>query len=306
MAKRQQQRRFTYIMGPARSGSTVLTFLLAEHPRIATIGELKATSRGNIADYRCSCGELIEACTFWKTLRDRASRLPGGFSLEDFGSHFSEYGTVEHAILYSSLRGRWFEALRNQAIRLHPGARRIHRRALQRNRDLVELITEILGKDVFLDGSKDPIRLRYLSSIDDWDIRVLLMIRDGRGTVFSYMRRYGLTLQEATREWRQACMEYREIDRYIDPSRIMTIRYEDLCDHPEETLAAVHEFLDIEPHGFEGIHTSRHHLLGNAMRLRKNERLRRDDLWRSELTAEELQTFERMAGDINRRYGYAD
>ena len=46
--------------------------LLGSHPDVCTVGELKATSLGDPDTYRCSCGELIRACGFW---RDVAARM---------------------------------------------------------------------------------------------------------------------------------------------------------------------------------------------------------------------------------------
>ncbi|HEV2843921.1 MAG TPA: hypothetical protein VG477_03670, partial [Thermoanaerobaculia bacterium] len=58
-----------YIMGHGFSGSTLLTFLLGTHPRIATIGELGiaqlAKEQLTPDDYLCSCKAPIRDCDFW-------------------------------------------------------------------------------------------------------------------------------------------------------------------------------------------------------------------------------------------------
>ena len=43
--------RLLYILAPSYSGSTLLTYLLSQHDAIATVGELKATSRGDLDTY---------------------------------------------------------------------------------------------------------------------------------------------------------------------------------------------------------------------------------------------------------------
>ena len=63
-----------YILGPSYSGSTLLTLLLAQHPQIATIGELKAATVGRIPDYRCSCGQLLRECALWRDVQARMQR----------------------------------------------------------------------------------------------------------------------------------------------------------------------------------------------------------------------------------------
>ena len=64
----QERGDLVYILAPSYTGSTLLTFLLAQHKSIATIGELKATAREDLETYRCSCGSLMRKCHFWKTL----------------------------------------------------------------------------------------------------------------------------------------------------------------------------------------------------------------------------------------------
>ena len=58
-----------YLLAASHSGSTLTAQLLASHPEIGTIGELKASARGNPEDYLCSCGVQISLCTFWGRLR---------------------------------------------------------------------------------------------------------------------------------------------------------------------------------------------------------------------------------------------
>ena len=52
-----------YVASPSYSGSTLLTMLLAEHPEVATIGEMKG-GQEDLSSYRCSCGALFAACPF--------------------------------------------------------------------------------------------------------------------------------------------------------------------------------------------------------------------------------------------------
>src|SRR5687768_14901048 len=99
--------RLLYITSSSFSGSTLLTFLLAAHPRIATVGELKATSRGDVDKYRCSCGAFIRSCPYWRSLGEELGRRGVPFDVEDFGTHFrfKEAGTLADRILAAEVRG---------------------------------------------------------------------------------------------------------------------------------------------------------------------------------------------------------
>ena len=57
-----------YILAASHSGSTLLAMLLGAHPEVCSVGELKIspTALGDPRQYRCSCGQRITACTFWK------------------------------------------------------------------------------------------------------------------------------------------------------------------------------------------------------------------------------------------------
>ena len=46
--------RLVYILAASHSGSTLLAMLLGSHPDVCTVGELKATSLGNVEEYLCS------------------------------------------------------------------------------------------------------------------------------------------------------------------------------------------------------------------------------------------------------------
>jgi hypothetical protein len=46
------------------------------------------------------------------------------------------------------------------------------------------------------------------------------------------------------------------------------------------------------------------HVIGNGMRLDSTSQIRLDDRWRSHLSASDLEGFDRVAGGLNRSYGY--
>ena len=75
---------FVYIASPSYSGSTLLTFLLAAHPEVASIGELKASAMGDADAYTCSCGAPIRRCPFWRRVCDELARRGLDFDLDDF------------------------------------------------------------------------------------------------------------------------------------------------------------------------------------------------------------------------------
>lgn len=305
-----------YITSASFSGSTLLTLLLAAHPALATVGELKATSMGDVDKYRCSCGELIRACLFWQRLAKRLGERGVAFDVSRFGTHFRfrEAGSLADRVVRADARGRLFEAARSLALRALPGAAREFRAILERNRLLVEAVCELRGTRWFLDGSKEPNRLKYLSDSGIWDVKVVHLVRDGRGVTRSRLRRLEHRRPEvknrrpfarkAAAAWRDVNTSCQRILATLPPGSWVRIRYEDLCRDPQGTLAPVFGLLGERPPELpEDFRSIEQHVLGNVMRLREG-RIALDERWRADLTAEELAIFDEIAGDMNRGMGY--
>lgn len=308
MGNREQnntgQRRLVYIMGPNYSGSTLLTLLMADHPEIATAGELKATSMGDIAAYHCSCGELLTSCPFWHELKRRMKEQGRDFTFEDFRTHFrAKKNLLTDLLLRTSLRGRLFEAARETGFRISPAARRARQGIITQNRALIEIICNLQQAGTFLDDSKEPVRLKFLLAAGWWDIRVIHLIRDGRGITNSYMRHNRATMIQAVREWMHTQQECNRMARLLGNSRCFSVHYEELCHDPEKTLTAIHQFLGLDPDAGSSPKRIKH-IMGNQMRLGSLQDIRLDEKWKQTLSVEDLQIFSTTAGELNHLHGY--
>lgn len=293
-----------YILCPSYSGSTLLTLLLATHRDVATIGELKAAPLGDVAEYLCSCGIPILACPFWKDLGERMKSRGHVFSPTAFDTHFRAQSRLADVVLRAGLRGPTLEAMRKLAIRTLPAVRHRYGQLLARNLAMIDCICEMTGGQVFLDGSKDAIRLQYLRRCGFPEVRVVYLLRDGRGTAFSYMRHYNVPMEHAAREW---VRDQRECDRAMatfPAAACIRIRYDDLCREPGGTMETIYRFLGLRPQlGSLGYIAPDHHIIGNPMRLRSVQTIRLDEGWRQGLSRADLEAFERIAGKLNRSYG---
>lgn len=299
--------RFVYILSPSYSGSTLLTYLLGVHPDIATIGELKASALGNIDTYDCSCGTPIRNCPFWSQLQSALHSRGVAFTLNNFGTHFrTPDARLTDRILGANIHGAGFEALRDFALTVIPSVRQAYRRVLAQNVALASAVCDLQRGRVFLDGSKDPHRLKLLLGAGFSDIRVLHMIRDGRAASNSYMRHYDAPMSTAAHAWLRTHRASERVLRLLPPDRAMRIRYEDLCTEPALTLRQIYTFLELDPGGAPvELDTQSQHVLGNAMRLRRSTDIRLDEKWKHALTPADLCTFDRIAGQANAAYGYS-
>jgi hypothetical protein len=294
-----------YILSPSYSGSTLLTLLLAQHPEIATIGELKAATVGSIPDYRCSCGALLRHCLFWKEVGDAICRRGCEFSLENLGTHIRNEGRVFRQLVNAGVRGGALPLLGQSAIRFMPAYRKKLARIVQQNVRLMEVITAIQRARIFLDGSKDPERLDIFRRYIHRPLKIIRLIRDGRGVASSYMKHYGVDMRTAAKELARTNRACDTVLSRIAPSDKVTIHYEDLCRDPEKQLLRIYRLAGLDPRAVtQPCLVSDCHILGNAMRLEAGKSIVIDEQWRNGFRPADARQFERIAGEQNRKYGY--
>lgn len=322
------RKRIVYILAASHSGSTLLAMMLGSHPEICTVGELKLTSLENVERYRCSCLEFIRNCPFWEGIRMDMEKMGYPFDITNPGTNFREGATPYVRTLLDPLhRGPVLELVRNATLKLSPSWRKRLPMIQSRNAALVSCICKQAGKNVVVDSSKVGIRLKFLLRNKSFDVKVIRLIRDGRGVSLTYtdpaqfadaidpaLRGGGtgggrdserLDLAQAATEWLRSNEEAEAILRGLERSRWTEVRYESLCDGTEETLRNLFAFIGVDPVQFAGgVRSADQHVVGNGMRLDADVDIRLDDRWRNILTRRDLETFDSIAGKMNRRLGY--
>lgn len=312
-----------YILAASHSGSTLLAMLLGAHPQAVTVGELSPSNIGDLAQYRCSCHARFLECAFWQRVAGALAAHGADFALDDFHTRYQAVsGPLAQRLLRPLHRGPLLETLRDAALSLCPSWRAAYPRLRDNNRALIDVLREISGRSVVIDSSKSAVRLKFLLRIPDLDIKVVRLIRDGRGVALACVdpERFadaadpGLrgrrsaerrSLAVAAHEWRRSNDEAECLLARLDRRRWIDVRYERLCSDPEAVLHDVFSFLGLDPaRRVRDFRTAEHHVLGNGMRLDTTSDIRLDERWRTELTREDLAVFERIAGKLNRAYGY--
>ncbi len=298
-------RELLYILSHSYSGSTLLTLLLAAHPKIATVGELKASAMGDIETYRCSCGALLNECEFWRQVQHGMQERGASFSLANIGTHFNNGGRAFRRLIQLCVRHPMCALLSSITLDVLPSYKRRVMTIMDQNRLLIDVITTIQGGRVFLDGSKDPARLNQFLARSLWKIKVIHLVRDGRGVVNSYMKHYRVDTRAAAREWVSAERECDRVLSRLSPSNVLTITYEDLCGDPQAVVGRILTFVGLDQ-TLQGTRSSASgfHILGNKMRLDSTGSIAVDETWKKDLRSEDLDVFEAMAGARNRRHGY--
>lgn len=320
--------RLVYILAASHSGSTLLAMLLGAHPEACTIGELKLSGLGDLDLYRCGCGEPIIQCRFWSEVKEQMKKRGFEFNLNSAGTNIFDTDDARIRFLLRPLhRNPLMELCRDGALALASSWYGHEEMVRKRNFALVESLQEITGAKVIIDSSKVGIRLKYLLRDRNTDIRAIHLIRDGRGVALTYVdpvnfadakdpscRAGGFggsrdnerhSIIEATTEWKRSNEEAEAVIATMAPEKCLEVRYDNLCKNPSATLKKICMFLEIDPKKIVlDFRSTKQHVVGNGMRLDKTSEIVYDERWREHLTQKQLEQFDKLAGKLNRKYGY--
>ena len=331
---------YVYIAGRGHSGSTLLTLLLARHPRVAAVGELSLLPLQIARDGdgtrwvgQCGCGERPLDCPVWGSLLAEVGRDEGvDFARTPFRWRISDVGMEEE------YRGRALPRaplvlLRNRLCRLLRSVQYQWPRSLgpllawyrpqaawaARRSRLAARLAAHYDVDAIVDASKDPLDMLDLCRHATRPVRIVFLTRDARGNVWSMLRRrvaHGLSRDDAVapaaREWKKVNGRIWRLFRRVPADSRMHIRYEDLCRDPERTMARLFDFIGLgaadvisatgEAHAAAA---STHTIGGNKIRFTgKPLEVREDVAWQSNLTRDELTVIDEVAGGLSRALGY--
>ncbi len=294
-----------YIASPSFSGSTMLTFLLGAHRSIATIGELK-WGRIDLQTYPCSCGALLKECRFWQTVQTRMHDRGLPFNLLRPPTDFRfRANPIADRAARARIRGPVFESVRSAVVAVLPSCRDTRGQIEEVNRAMMEIIVDLKGATMFLDASKDPVRLKHLMAAGCYRVRLVHLIRDGRAVTYSAMKNQGQSAEAAALEWRRTHRQIERLACELEANQKLVVRYEDLCVELEPSRRRLFQFLDLDvgdvPADFRA---AEHHILGNRMRLQPTTEIRLDEKWRTQLCPADVATFDRVSGAMNHKYGY--
>ncbi|MCU7850753.1 MAG: sulfotransferase [Candidatus Thiodiazotropha sp. (ex Monitilora ramsayi)] len=319
-------RNLVYITGSGRSGSTLLDMLLSTHPDVAALGEVHRFSinlRNEDTPFRCTCGETLLNCKFWRAVLDKL--VKDGIDPYNLLTTWSKYNNIEQntegtnivedippKALFSKLDlFNIFLTLGLSGIikSTAPFIKRFHEgiNIAENSWLLYEKICEAHNLNVTVDGTKSPGRLLSLMTFNNKQIpvKVIYLCRDGRAVTHARMNRQGLSMDYCVKAW---VAEHKKISLALKhyAGQPLILKYEDLCTRTTEEMSRIFDYIQV--HGdsdYSLFRESSHSLGGNPMRLRKSENtIRLNEKWKSELSKDNLKTFELKGGRLNKRLGY--
>ena len=302
-----------HITGVGHSGSTVLDIALGHHPEIESVGELHKVQRSGWVispNRRCSCGQPVHLCAYWQEVR----------------RHWQERAGEDAVSEYIGLQNRfeWSRRCWPRLLRERRAGSDAFRRYVEMTTALYEAIRSATGRTVIVDSSKNPMRPFAFAASERLDVRVLHLVRDGRGVVWSQMKprpqdaeggipeeHEPLPSWRTTLRWLVRNLECEWLARRLGPEHYLRVSYEIFTRDPEGVCADIGGFLGRDLGGL-GAHLAaggevaiEHLVAGNALRMQGRFVLRAVSDWTRKLPARDRRLFWILAGWLARRYGYA-
>ncbi|MCW2612155.1 MAG: hypothetical protein QOC93_4162 [Actinomycetota bacterium] len=311
-AARPHPVRVLYIGGMARSGSTLLDLMLGQLPAHCDVGELFYLWRDGVErDLLCACGERFGACPFWTEVGRVAF---GGWDRVDTGRVLALQADVDRTSRLPAILG---------ARRL-PGFRSRLDEYTEVLTALYAAIATVSGAEVVVDSTKRPSLAYILRRAPGIDLRLVHVVRDPRGVVYSWTKQVKMPAGAAPKPYMNQ-RSPRQISRRWVTVTLMTatlrrlgvptvlVRYEDLVREPAAALRRVAAVSTGGPEpDLSGILTpdglrlgESHTVAGGRVRMRTGLMpLRLDEEWRTALPSSLRRFVSAVTWPLRRRFGY--
>ena len=294
-ANKPHPQKIIYIVSSKLSGSTLLDLMLDRHSLVESLGEIISLDRWLTQNWLCSCSRPLADCDYWKEILKAARH----------SANQEVVGTIP-----DSRRRLW---------RYWWPDKETARRYGQRSLDLFGAVWHVTGRPVIVDSSKSLPRLKLLHLSGMFDLRVVHLIRDGRGHLHSQLRKRPPPVAKNLRNKKHgrartvlSWVVYNRLIartlRQMPDVKWLRIRYEDLAADPESKLTEICRFADLwfEPKMTVPTTLGIHNIAGNQWRFDSKAEIPivLDENWRTGLSTSDALIFELLAGRYNRSLGY--
>lgn len=282
-----------YLLGTARSGSTLLASLLGGQPGFFAVGELRLMWR-DLDTRRCGCGARLRSCPVW-------SRVFREIAVEDPDFDGAEFHRLQRERARARNLPRALLGSRSNGPR-DPYADRLA--------TVYRAIARATGCQVIVDSSKQAIEPALLSRDPSVEMFPVHLVRDPRAVAYSGRRR-ALRKSIRPRSPLRRALGYlfvnataESVARLVPSRRHLFVRYEDLVEDPPGTIAGLVAAAGVDGGGADGL--SGHMVGGNRLRFDGStpEVRPAEQTWRRELGSGPIRIVTTLTYPLLRRYGY--
>ncbi len=283
--------------------------MLGSLPDAFGAGELRYLwARGLVEKRFCGCGQPVPECPVWAKILTSAFSDLGPTDISHAVEGVDWLGDPSNlpAILRRGERGQ-FPELGDLPTRLG---------------QLYRAVADVTGAKTIIDSSKPPTYGWLLGTLPNIDLFVIHLVRDPRGTAYSWMRpkpagdRPSGGLMRRMPPWKSALSwdlwnTTTELLFRNQPERLLRVRYEDLTTRPQTTLPTILHFLGYPENALTSVQGRRfspgpsHTVAGNPSRLGNTSvNLDLDTAWQAGMPTSRRRVVTALAAPLLFHYGY--
>ena len=287
------------IVSVGHSGSSILNLVLGSHPSLFSVGELWSVEEFWENDV-CACGQQLNKCHFWTKIRNEVSNdnlnnhlRKGSFSRRkgSFLLNLTDFLIIIGCKSLLELYSIFSKNMRETLDSAEQNLRLINKIAQDKN-------------SIVVDSSKNPIRAKLLSTLDD-RTKIIYLIRDGRGVSLSWTKAYYYTFKKAVLQWMMRDLLIKIFLVGVRKKNKLILSYENFCQNPIETCIKICEFLDInfDEDMLSKQKEKRHDVHINPNSFKNRFTIKLDEKWKN-LNLAQIKSFNTIAGIYNYINGY--
>lgn len=286
------------------SGGTLFSIILNSSSDITCNGEVFPWQGGGIKN-DCSCGETVLNCQFYNYCASEMKKDNGSFDLDVFRvlPKLSGIKTVNRYLNSFLL----FPRIKEYIIKKFPPWKSRLNFFICNHIKFFEKALKLEGKKIYIDGTKNIRRAELFVGADNVNIKVIHLIRDGRGFCNSWVKNRGCSkesgLEVAANDWNDYILQVDEFSNRYPEVPVLTVKYEDLCRDLEVQQSRIQDFMSLAGR-WEKVGGNPFHILGNRMRRSFSGDIQEDLSWQSELSSEQVEQIESIMKKQLERYGY--
>lgn len=218
-----------YIAGEGRSGSTILDRILGSINGVTSCNEIyRIMQEGFNENLTCSCLRKFYDCSYWSPIADKmnldANEIQEYLALQRNLDRTREFFSLAHELKKNN-KSQDFLKYKSHI------------------RKLYQTISEISDDNVLVDSSKNPSRALILSTIPEFELYVIHLVRDSRAVAHAWSRKKYISedgryldqhpIYKTCLKWISRNLFSETLNNHIDYTRV---RYEDLTKSPKEAL----------------------------------------------------------------------
>ena len=291
-----------YIAGHGRSGSTLLGDALASVTGAPHVGEVSFIwNHGFIDNQRCGCGDDFKSCVFWSRVAERVRR--NSVDPQRQAALKANEPSNKELIL-----GLWRQSPEYEEYVRGVG-------------DLYQGVFQTSNSNVIIDSSKTPHHLFTLTRANIADIFVVHLIRDPRGTAYSWRKKIkrkdskgknsmeNMSVFNNSRRWIMSNITTEVVCNKYDV-RLTRVIYQKMCFRFDKLVKKICKSNNIRANNNirdNYVYLQKTHTVwGNPKRSREGRvRVRVDDEWKHNLSFEDVIKTTILSLPLLLRYGYS-